>query len=904
MLTAREWCRRLWDCWRPTRSDADLAQELQSHLDLARERAERSGLSTADAVRETALQLGTATHSMDAVRDQRGLRWLEEATRDARYAVRALRRHPTFAAAALSTLAIAVGANTAVFSVVNSVLLRPLPYPAADRLVAVSHAAPGAPGLATVSGGLRLSLSMYVTYAEQNRTFDAIGLWAPSAMTVTGRGDPEDVAGVLVTDGTLQTLAVPPLAGRWLSAQDQLPGAVETVMLGYGYWQRRFGGDPSVVGRNLIVSSRPRQIVGVMPRGFRVVTAEPDLIVLGPLVRSRLILAGFGYNAIARLKRGVTIADANADVARLIPIWMRSWPTVPGGNPRVYEGWHITPAVHALKEDIVGSVRTALWTVMGTIALVLLIACANVANLMLVRTESRQPELAVRAALGAGTTRIVRVLLAESLWVGVVGGVLGVGLAALGLRVLTSVGPPMLPRLNEIALDVRALGFASVVSVGAGALFGIVPAVRYRHASIGSVLHGENRAASAGRHGHRLRNVLVVAQIALALVLLVCAGLMIRTADALRRVEPGFSRPDHLQLMRISIPGTLISEPDRVLRTQYDIVDRLAAIPGVTSVAFTSAMPMESLQPDWDAVLVEGRPVPPGQTPPLRWFKQISPDLFRTSGTRVIAGRDFTWTDLAERRNVVIVSENLARELWASPQRAIGKRLGTLDTLPWREVIGVVQDVHDKGNHEQAPTTVYWPARMESRYAAGQTDIVRSVTFVVRSDRAGTQDLLNQMQQAVWAVNANLPLASIQTMRDVAERSLARTSFTLVMLSIAGALALALGLIGIYGVMSYAVAERTRELGIRLALGASRRGLEWMVVGRGLLLVSVGAAIGVPVAAGTGRLMSSLLFGIAPHDPPTFLSVSLLLAATTAVASYLPARRAAMIDPVKALKSE
>jgi predicted permease len=396
----------------------------------------------------------------------------------------------------------------------------------------------------------------------------------------------------------------------------------------------------------------------------------------------------------------------------------------------------------------------------------------------------------------------------------------------------------------------------------------------------------------------------VVAQVALALVLLVSAGLMIRTFQALRGVEPGFTRAEQLQTMRIAIPASLVAEQERVARIQNDIVDKLTAIPGVTSAAFASGMHMEGIVPNWDAIRAEGTTYPDGEIPPLRLFKSISPGLFHTAGTRVIAGREYTWIDLDRRRPVVMVSENLARELWGTPSAAVGKRIQTGRRAPFREVIGVVQDVRDNGVHNPAPATVYWPSMGESPYQAGQTTITRTVTFVVRSARAGTEGFLNEVRQAVWSVNANLSLASVRTLQEIYDQSMARTSFTLVMLGIAGAMALVLGIIGIYGVISYAVSQRTREIGIRLALGAQQGELKRMFVRHGLVLAGVGVAIGLGAAVGLTRLMSSLLFGISPMDPATYIAMPMLLVMAASLASYLPARRAAAVDPVEALKAE
>jgi predicted permease len=845
------------------------------------------------------------------------IEFLDSVSRDLRYAGRAMRRNPTFTVVVALTLAVGIGANTAVFTVLDSVLLKPLPYPRAEELVALRLIAPGVAGSSSAAG-LNLSPSMYLTYAEQNRTFQSMGVWVATRGTVTELGDPEEVRAIGISDGLLQAFNVPPAAGRWLLVGDQTGAtrpppsvfkAYTTVMLSYGYWQRRFAGDPSVIGRTLIVDTRPKEIVGVMPQGFRIVNAEAELIFPLAFDRERFTLAGFNYQGVARLRPGITIAQANADLARLVPIWMNSWSDGPGSNPRSYETWKIEPDLRPLKQEVVGGVTDVLWVVMATIGLVMLIACANVANLLLVRAEVRQRELSLRAALGAGRARIVRGLLVESVLLGVLGGALGVGLAYAGLRLLLAIGPANLPRLGEIAVDGRTFAFTAVLSLVSSVLFGLVPALKYTGPRISAALSSIGRTASVSRERHRVRSALVVVQVAIALVLLVSAGLMIRTFQAIRTVEPGFTRPEHLQLLRMFVSGSLVPDPERTTRMENDIQNALSSIPGVTSAAFGSAMPMEGFGANLGVVNLgvvraEDRPDAGSDTPPSRLFKYCSPGFFQTAGTRVVAGREITWTEVYDLRPVVMISENLARELWGAPAAALGKHLRQNAGMPWHEVIGVVQDVRENGVYEPAPATVYWPS-MSAYVGAptGRPNAIRGVTFIVRSERAGTQGFLNQVQQAVWSVNSNLPVSG-RTMREVYDQSLERTSFTLVMLAIAASMALLLGVVGIYGVISYAVSQRRREIGIRAALGAQQGELKGMFVRHALVLAGIGVVIGLGAAAGLTRLMSTLLYGITPLDPVTYVTVPLLLVMATVLASYVPAWRATSVDPVESLKAE
>ena len=881
----------------------DLSASIQEHIEEKTEEFIAEGMPRKGAEQRARREFGNVTLIAERSREVWQWQRVESLLVDLKHVCRRLRRSPGFALTVVLTLAIGIGANTAVFSVLNRVLIRPLPYSEPQQLVAMRLNAPGAPGLTDFRDELRLSASMYLTFAAHNRTFQSMGVWQPGTGSITGLGQPEQVNTVLVTDGILQTLGVPAAAGQWLSAADQDPHGARRVMLSYGYWQRRFGGDPSVVGRVINVDLTPHEIAGVMPRGFKVVNYDFDLLEPMAFDPVKQQLAGFAYHGIGRLRPGVTISQADADMARLLNVWMDSWTNGPGSDPHFYETWKITPAFRPLKEQVVGSIGNVLWVVMATIGLVMLIACTNVANLLLVRADGRQQELAVCSALGAGRWRIARELLLESVTLGLLGGAAGVGVAYAGLRLLTAIGPEDLPRLSEISVDGLSLAFTLVLSVLSGLLFGSIAVLRYAPSRQAVPLIGAMRTASVSRDRQRGRNLLVVAQVAMAMVLLISAVLMIRTFNAMRKVDPGFSDPASLQVMRISIPQTLVRDPQAVVRVQNSIQDKVAAIPGVSSAGFAASVPMSGAEPNWDGIYLEGKNYE-GEEPPLRLFNYVSPGYFHTAGTRFVAGHDFAWSDIYSLRPVGILSESLARELWGSPSAAIGKRFREFPGMPWHEVVGVVQDVRENGVNQTSPATVYWPSIMRDLYGPGPLDVRRTAYFALRSSRAGTQTFINEMQRAVWSVNANLPVASISTMQDIYSQSLARTSFTLVMLAIAGAMALALGIIGIYGVISFAVSQRTREIGIRLALGAQKGELKWMFVRSALVLTGIGVTIGVFAAAGLTQFMKSLLFGISPLDPLTYLAIPSILVASAVLASYLPARRAAAVDPVEALRTE
>ena len=817
---------------------------------------------------------------------------LQDASLDLRHSVRALRRAPAFTLVATVTLALGIGAATAVFSVLNGVLIQPLPYPDPEALVSIWNTSPAS----DKANRVPLSATQWFTYRDENRAFAELGLWSSGRASVAGSPGPEELETLRVTDGTLQALGVRPAVGRWFSGHDDSPGSPDSIMLTDWSWKRRYGGDRSVIGQSLTLDGLPRTVIGVMPAGFQFLNHRPDVILPFRFNRNALLLGAFNYQAVGRLKPGVTLEGASRDVAGMNGTWLNAWPS-PAGFEK--ESFAKAPMLRPLKQDVVGDIGSVLWVSMAMVGTVLIIACANVANLLLIRAERRRQEWGVRAALGAGWLRLARQQLLESLLLGLFGGGLGVALAYAAVRALVALRPGSLPRLEEIGIDAYVLTFALIATLGSSVAFGLLPIVKHARSSIGKSLRAGDRTSSDAPDRRRTRNALVVVQVALAFVLLVGAGLMIRTFLALRAVQPGFAEPGHVQLVRLTIPETLVKDPVRVFRLQNDIGARVAAVPGVAAVALASAAPMEPFISS--NVLMTETPVDSkGQ---IRRFKFVSPGYFATVGTPVVAGRDFEWFDLQQRRAVAVVSEQLAREAWRDPSAAVGRRIRESPQSPWREIVGVVRDVHDDGLHAPPPAIAYWPSLMEN-FEGDAIRIRRSMTLVIRSLRAGNESFITDVQHAVWAVNANLPLARVQTLETVYQRSLARTSFTLVMLAIAASMALLLGLLGIYGVIAYAVAQQTREIGIRVALGASPAAVRRMFVRRGVVLSGVGVAIGLTAAVVLTRLMSSLLFGVGALDPVTYLAVSLVFLAAAAVASYVPAYWASVVDPVTALRAQ
>jgi predicted permease len=884
--------RRLVEGWRRVRSirrrnelETGLDEEIRFHIDRQTEKNLRAGMATDEARRQALIKFGGVDRAKERTRDEFRAASIEDCFRDIRYGGRALLRAPGFTIVATLTLALGIGATTAMFSVVNGILLRPLPYPEQDRLIELVHS--------VGSGQILASPAVYFGYRDHSRTFEAVGLWDwdASPVTVTGVGEPESVRSVEVTHEVLGMLGATPALGRTFRWSDDVPGVAPTAVISHTYWQRRLGGT-NPIGRTLVVDGVAREIIGVLPDWFRFFDYPADIFYPMQLVRSE---AGFPQGdgrGLARLKPGITLEQANADVKRMIPLINAEF-----GRPGpAFDRMQFGPNLRPLKEMVVGNLGETLWLLMGTIGLLLLIACANVANLVLVRTQSRRPELSVRTALGARWSDVARVVLAENTILGLAGGVVGVALAYFSLPYLLALGGDDLPYIMAVRIDLAVLLAAVAISALATFVFAFLPVLRFARprTRLAGSLHGA-RGVGEGHEGNRARQMLLVAQVALALVLLVGCGLMIRTFVTLRQVDPGFQDPSSVQTFQLTLPTSSADSgpgPGPIIRMQHAIADRLATVPGVQSAAFTSAN--DGLPLDGDSrssrVFVEGKIV--GDTLPRPKEVQFaSPRFFETMMTPLVAGREFEWSDVYQRRSVALVSENFARAEWGSAAEAIGKRISLRQTGPWLDVMGVVKDVQHNGLNEPAPETVILPPINRE-----------TATFVVRSERAGTSTFLDELRRAVWSVNGNLSLASVQTLGEMYERSMARTSMTLKLLAVTGVLALVLGLVGIYGVVSYAVAQRQREIGIRIALGAGYGEVRRMFVRNALALVAVGVGIGLPAAAVLTRLMESQLFGIRPLDPVTHVAVALVLLLAAGLASYISARRASALDPVEVLK--
>jgi predicted permease len=582
----------------------------------------------------------------------------------------------------------------------------------------------------------------------------------------------------------------------------------------------------------------------------------------------------------------------------------------PGGiGMDLLESARFAPNLRPLKTDVVGDVGSVLWVLLGTVGAILLMACANVANLFMVRAEGREREMAVRTAMGADQPTIAREFLKESLTLGILGGLGGVALAWGGLRLLTSLGPQGLPRLADVALDGRVLLFTLALSLSSGVLFGMFPVLKYRRDDLVAALKEGGRGGGASHARHRARNTLVVAQVALALLLLVGSGLMVRSFQALGSVDPGFRNAGEVLLVRLTVPSAEVGDPEEVARTHQLLQQSLGRVAGVTAVGLSSSATMDGYDSN-DPIFVDGFPLSEGQLPPIRRFKWVGEGYFAAMQIPLVAGRAIDWRDSFDLNHVAMVTESFAREYWSNPGEAVGKRISTgLTAGNWAEIVGVTGNVRDDGLHQDPTAVIYWPLLQSNFWGDLPVDVPditvrRSMNYVIRSPRVGSRELMADVRDAVWDVNPSLPLAGVQTLDGVVARSMARTSFSLAMLGIAAAVALLLGAVGIYGVVSYVVSQRTREMGIRLALGASAAEVQTMVLRQGLALAGIGVILGLAAATGLTHLMEALLYGVEPVDPLTFGTAAAALALVALMASWAPARRAARADPAEAIRWE
>jgi putative ABC transport system permease protein len=806
---------------------------------------------------------------------------MRSALQDVRYAFRTLRKTPGFTAIAVVTLALGIGVNTGIFSVVNAIIRKPLAYQDADRLMFVMESRLNVPVIS-------VAYLNYLDWKEQNQSFEEMAIVRGETYNLTGEQDPERLMGAHVSANLFTTLGVQPLLGRTFEPQDDRPGATPVAVLNYGLWQRRFGGDSSILGQTLMLNDTYYTIVGVLPHDFKWFLQHQPPEIWTPIGlwanTSMLNQRGnrSGMNVIARLKEDVTLEEAEGDLTTIARRLEEQYPGTNTGS-----GIRMMP----FHERVVGDVRTPLMILLGAVGLVLMIACANVANLLLVRATGRTKEFAVRTALGAGRWRLIRQLLTECVVLAVTGGIVGVLLAYWGIDLLVAASRANLPRIDEVGIDSTVLGFSLVLALLTGGIFGLAPALQSSRPDLHSALKDSSRGSTAGRN--HLRSSLVVAEVALTLVLLIGAGLLIRSFWRLQMASPGFN-PENVLTAQIVLSGSSYEDQDARLAFYYRLLEQLQSVPGVQRACMINPLPVTGT--GWQTrFMIEGRPRPdPGEFPSTEWM-QISPGYFRTMEIPLLRGRTFSEFDQENAQPVVIIDEKFASSHFPNAD-PIGQRIafGDLDNPTWRQIVGVVGHVKVKGVAEEATIEMYMP------YAQGA---YAPISLILRTT-GDPRSVASAARNAVLSIDPELPVYNIQMMDELLDDTVVERRLAMTLLTIFAILALVLVAVGIYGVMSYTVSQRTREIGIRMALGAQQTNLLSLVVRQATTLALVGLAIGMVAAYGLTRLLGSMLFGVQPTDPMTFGFVSIFLAIVALVASYIPARRASRVDPLVALRYE
>jgi putative ABC transport system permease protein len=805
---------------------------------------------------------------------------------DLKFGLRMLAKNPGFTFVVVLTLALGIGANTAIFSVVNGVLLAPLPYPGAARLISVYQKTGG--------GNYNVfSTPNFLAWRDQVRAFERFGAIRPAAFNFSGGGQPERLMGADVSVGIFPLLGVNPILGRVFLDEEDRPGGPRVVILSYGFWQRRFGGDPHILGRPLTLNGASYTVVGVMARGFKLPQNDGELWAPLQLNPADVNGASRGIHwiwGLARLRPGVSVEQAQKEADNLAHRLGQEYPETDAA-----QGLQLFPLI----DDIVGNIRPVLWILLGAVGLVLLIACANVANLLLARASARQREIAVRAALGASRARTVGQMLTESFLVAVLGGTAGLVIAFRSVPALVSLAPAAsIPRAGDIAVDGRVLIFTLMMTLVTGLVFGVIPALQASKCDLNEILKQSGRTSDSNLRHRRVRSALVVSEVAVAVMLLVGAGLLLRSFVSLRNVNPGFNTR-HVLSLQLSVPRSKSSE-EQLTDFRRQVVERVAALPGVASAALTRDLPLSGVDPSL-YFNIEGRaPVAPGKEPVARW-RMTTPGYFRTMGISLLAGRDFTDHDTSTSTGVAIISQAMARLYWPH-EDPIGKaiRPGYPGVTKLCTIVGVVGDVRQWLPIDEPPTA-YYPY---SQVPASLGPIIFGRTTLVVRAASDPSRLVNVIRQEIHAIDSDAPVYQVSTMDELLAGAAASTRFQMVLLGIFATVGLLLAAVGIYGLISYSVTQRTREIGVRMALGAARRDVLRMVVGQGVILSLSGVGVGLAAALGLTRLMSSLLYGVAPTDPATFGLVPFGLLVVTVFASYIPARRATKVDPMEALRYE
>ena len=802
--------------------------------------------------------------------------------------------NPGFTLVSLATLAIGVGANVAIFAVVNAVLLRPLPLPDAERLVILRHAAPGLAQLEE----LPLSDALYFLYAEEVRTLDSVAAYREEQVSFTGPENPQRVAASSVTASFFEVLRTPPRLGRSFTPEEDRRGAAPVIVLSDGLWRSRFGAEPGVVGRIVDLDGEGVEVVGVMPPGFSFSQQEIDLWRPLRLDRENVQLGSFGINGVARIADGATLGQVRAELEALLANLPELLPDE--GAAPILANAGFRPLIDRAREVLVGDIEATLWILLGAVGLLLLIACANVANLFLVRSEARHGEVAIRAALGESGGRLAGSVLFESLGLGVAGGLLALPLALLAVRLLVAFGPRDLPRLDELSIDAAVLLFGLAVSVAAGLFFGLLPALRAGAVAAAGHMTAGARGATVGRERQLVRRGLVVLQVALALTLLVGSGLAVRSFQRLAAVDPGFDPVDALAF-GLALPERDYETADARLNFHRQVVDRLRALPGVVDAAAASTVPLSG-EVSGSGHTIEGHPLADDEVPPVFMTKRVAPAYFDTLRVEVIEGRVFDPLDGERESPVVIVSRSLASTHWPG-ESALGRgiRLGgppDEEGEQWSRVVGVVDDVQEINLHEDPPEMAYYPLPGVTR---GER-VPAAMRYVVRAPNAAA--LSGAVREAVRGLDPTLPIAEIETLETLVGRARGERAFVMILLAIAAGLALLLGSVGLYGVVSYMVAQRRREIAVRMAVGAQVADVRRLVLTEAGGLALLGAVVGIGAAVALTRRLQALLFETSPLDPLVFVAVSTLLVGICLLASWLPARRAARIEPLAALRAE